>query len=363
MTLVVSLDLAKTGKASFMLGYYHSIDEKRDSQLFDYYRVEQFSQLLEKVNSEQFQNFCFRGQRDALWKIHSTAQRVWSEWGSRKHCLDKKIFYWLWLARMPIWAREHSHVLPEYVQQHLEQIGDHEILGYLQHFCFPTTLVDFTPDFATALFMAVHDINLRDKQGYFSIYGFNQKTTLDKNESYGLEEIVKKWGEDHPSMADVHLYDYKVWMPTKGVLIRKDSQDWCPEISAGRMASQNGMFVHWPSERMPLETLFAEKYKLDNGIPIDPDWDVDEELAKKLAEVSPDWRAYKAVEAERLFDRMVCIDVPYSCASDVKQYCKQMGKTEESLGLADKQAEDRLKELLKQYLESWVSESFEGKIP
>lgn len=337
-----------------MLKPYQSIDEKKKSSLFDYHRVTRFQQLLKIVNSSKFQNFCFRGQKNALWKIHSSAQRSWDEWKCKDHCAPKKIRYWEWLCQMPRWMRSHSEILPECVQRHIAKIGDHELLGFMQHFYFPTTLVDFTPDFATALFMAVHSINPQCDKGHFSIYGFNQEVTLNQNEAYGLEEVVKKGREElgHPVGLDDHAFDYKWWMATNGVLIRKDSSSWCPAVSAGRMASQHGLFVHWPSERMSLETLFAATYKMEHNLAAD--YDEDDPAMKVLDEIYPGYRTSKAVEAERCFERMTCIDIPYSCVKDAQDFCSQMEKTSESLGLSDKRIENPVKELFEQYQKHWL---------
>lgn len=332
-----------------MLKNYQTIDEKRDSGNFDYRRVSDFHAFLEEITSDKYRNHCFRGQQDALWKITSFAQRSWDEKLRAGHHANKKTAYWQWLQGMPIWARRHPDLLPDDIRRLLPELGDHEVLGFLQHYGFPTSLVDFTPDFATALHMAIRSVKPDEMPDAFSIYCFNRDVTINRNEAYGLEEVVKKSREESPSCEDKQEFDYRCWICTTGVLIRKDADYWHREVSVGRMASQGGMFVHWPSEWMSLETLFAAQYKMDHGLP--PDRDKEDEIEKRLREIHPDYG--KAIEAERCLERLTCFDIPYSFLNEARKYCRDSGKTEDSLGLSKRDVQDQIEALSTKYLEEW----------
>lgn len=332
-----------------MLKTYQTIDEKRDSGNFDYRRVSDFHAFLEEITSDKYRNHCFRGQKDALWKITSFAQRAWDKEFHGKHHADKKTAYWQWLQGMPGWARRHPAFFPTDIRCLLPELGDHEVLGFLQHYGFPTSLVDFSSDFATALHMAIHSVEPDETPDAFSIYCFDKEVTINRNEAYGIEEVVKKSREENSSFSVEQMFNYQCWMSTDGVFIRKDTDYWHREVAAGRMASQGGMFVHWPSERMPLETLFAAQYKMDHGLP--PDRDEEDETEKVVSEIHPDYG--KAVEAERCLERMTCFDIPYAFLAEAKEYCQVSGKNDDSLGLSKRDVQDPIETLYGKYLEQW----------
>ena len=288
---------------------FRSLDEKQISGSFDYHFVSDFSDLCQKLKGYQNDGYCFRGQRDALWRIVSYAQRSWNDWRCRA-CVVDKVTYQHYLSMALEYAKQNVEFPSCNLSCRNVSLRDHERWGYLQHYSWPTPFVDFSDNMDVALFMAVQNIDLLQQKGHFSIYAIKPEVAFN-NENYDLDQWVRDVGE-----GDEQFYVFHKWCDIHTWIMHKESGSWCPEISCGRMASQGGLFVYLNSADVSLEEEFAKKHELDCG-------------------------ETKAVDG--LFhDRIVCFDVPYSLVPYVKAYLLDKNVNTETLGLADRSRDTKI---------------------
>lgn len=287
---------------------YTSVSHKEQTRRFEYFQEHTFESLVQRLNNLTANGYCFRGQRNALWEIVSSAQRVWNNWRC-KECVTHFVQYLTYLSMSLEYAR--SNVTFPVCDLRCCKTGlrDHERWGYLQHYCWPTPLIDFTKDFQVALYMAVRSIPRDAADGWFSIYAIYPEFA-NGEENIDLNEFVETTGGEERS------YDFRNWQGKETFIIRKDEGHWCPAISKNRMASQGGLFVYLNSEEKSLEEVFAQKHKMDTG---------------------------EADSATEEHNRIICIDVPYSVVKDVKAYLMDKQIDAHGLGLSDDSKDRELK--------------------
>lgn len=113
----------------------------------------------------------YRGQREAIWQLYTTGQRMWIV--DRLH--ESEESYPAFMQRMVANARTmHAGMLVKY----LERIGmnpasDIAVLSFLQHHGAPTPLQDWTFSFANAVFFALDGLRKdgnADADHYCSVY-------------------------------------------------------------------------------------------------------------------------------------------------------------------------------------------------
>ncbi len=151
----------------------------------------EFLSFLQAKGSCSGESLIFRGVKEAKWKITSSCQRAF---------LSGKVYG---QNQVSFIAREIDNIkgaigglLPRYYDELGIPVTDFIYLSFLQHYGAPTTLIDFTQDLKTALWMAVSDIQYpaisqNDIDNYFSVYWID---------SAGLAEI--------PIILDIYRSGY-----------------------------------------------------------------------------------------------------------------------------------------------------------
>lgn len=131
----------------------------------------------------------FRGVGEAKWKIFSSCQRAFL---SGKVYGDNQSLF----IEREVSCLENS-VLPDYYKKLGIQETVFLYLSFLQHYGAPTTLIDFTSNYKTALWMAVNSIqyqfvagNCDDISHYFSIYW------IEKKDRKTITSILNAYKED-----------------------------------------------------------------------------------------------------------------------------------------------------------------------
>ena len=285
---------------------------------FSSYRViDSTMDLMAMLREYQMQGFVFRGQADASWTIRSSALRWWQDAHPQTFDIPKYLDF---LNEALLYTKRSGYQeLQLQCNKGLSGVwfGDHERFGFLQHYGFPTPLIDFTYEFKVALFMALRDTEV--KASHFSIYLLDPKARL-RNELYSFERLVRDNADsnDLKRMCLFYHYENRIecgWCQYPCVLIHKDGELWCSNIARERLASQSGLFVYTKDE-LPLEQQLAG-YKW---------WDWLDKMGVDVSEKAPGLD----------FAPLQCIDVPYHLAPTLRTLLKEEGCTEESFGLADK---------------------------
>lgn len=290
---------------------YKTLNEKQS-----YFRVRKtictVTELLLELEKYQNARYVFRGQSNAFWKIRSSALRWWQDARCAKCC--KVTDYHEFVAKALGWTKK-----PEFPQLHLKcemnrknaWFGDHERLGFLQHYSYPTPLIDFTNDYRVALYMALR--SGMQKGEYFSVYILDANTRLD-NEIYSLEKLVEKYADgvdEKQYLSSFYQGGLRVpksgWCQFSCILIHKDGRLWCPYIAKERIASQGGLFVYMGTEQA---------------------------LEEQMSEYRRREKTFEDTDALNT-QPLICLDVPYSLADALREMLIEEGYTDGSMGFAD----------------------------
>lgn len=305
-------------------GCYETLAEKKD--FFTQHPVTSVEQLLDDLQ-KLGKAYVFRGQSNAYWKIRSSAQRWWQDERCEK-CFKKQTFVEFVDAALQF-TKDFPLLQPKCgrFNDSEVQFGDHETLGFLQHYGFPTPLIDFSHDFWVALYMAVKGPQKSGTEvsDHFSIYAV-RKEPVYGHELYCLESLVReRFGSDY-NTNDVTIR-FRASLDSKSIsfggvsciLLHKDGTLWCQNLAHERIASQGGLFVYLNDDE--------EKGKcLEECMVAYRKWDEAERKGEAIQEECPNLN----------FEPIICWDVPYSFAPAIQELCTLRGYTERSLGLEDK---------------------------
>ena len=297
-------------------GFYRSLSEK-DGFFQPRKTIRSIEELLSTLRQYQNCGYVFRGQSNALWKIRSSALRWWQDEWCGKCCKIDDYLTFLNEALQYAQKIEFPQLQPQCCFNNKRSwFGEHEKMGYLQHYGYPTPLIDFTHDFYVALYMATR--NAKSVATHFSIYMLDPETEID-NEIYPFEKLVVDNAETDDELKYMtNFYKGGLGTPESGwcahscVLIHKDSQLWCPHLAKERIASQGGLFVYMNSDTLSLEEYFCKFKTWEDGGCEDPEITV--------LNVKP----------------LVCLDIPYKFIGAVREIVMAEGYSDESMGLADK---------------------------
>lgn len=150
--------------------YNNLLDKDRNFDCITVNTVEELMAVIAKYSSKN--EYIFRGANEAKFMMYTSAQRLLTAQNQASFNLEvnKRI--------EKVW---NSIEIMEYFNQNNIPVNDILILGLLQHFRSPSTLLDFTHDINTALFFATDGINLPSKEtkvfeidNYFSVYIINR---------------------------------------------------------------------------------------------------------------------------------------------------------------------------------------------
>ena len=302
---------------------FNTANEKKGSGYFRYFAVSNLRECLRLLADLARDGYCFRGQRDGLWPIVSSAQRKWQGWRC-KECAIKTISYKDYLA-FSLQAAKDSAVFPNCSIARCDRgLRDHERWGFLQHYSWPTPFVDFSTNYDVALYMAVRGIHEHSSSGFFSIYAI-RPDCRNGDENIDWDEWVQT------NARNEGWYNFSKWRDVSCLIMRKDDKKWCNLISRDRMASQGGLFVYMRDDNKSLEELFSEKSRLE----------------KNEIEIT------SGMEHERI----ICIDIPYDWVLQVKAYCFDREINDHALGLSDTTIDDELKSEYKKFEKDFLNKA------
>lgn len=142
---------------------YKTLEEKKE--FFCQKTVDDMPELLALIQKYNNDNYIFRGVNEAKFKIYTSAQRKITN-------SDQKSFFYK--INDMLSAVRQSTEITSYFQKLNVPINDILLLGLLQHFGYPSPLIDFTHDINTAIFFAIDNLsytcNKCDINDYFSLY-------------------------------------------------------------------------------------------------------------------------------------------------------------------------------------------------
>ncbi|WBX98515.1 FRG domain-containing protein [Chryseobacterium gambrini] len=170
------------------------------SLFFDQIKIEieeQIDELFEKYKGEQ--NFLFRGQREAKWRLYSSLQRFWVWDKFKKEQKEYEDFLKNIVAKG---KTEFSKEINEILNQiHIDSLNELAILGFLQHHNCPTPLLDWTYDFNNALFFGIDGIQQSDSvveiDNYFSVYFIEEHHFGQGGMRQIMDESLNAIGEEY----------------------------------------------------------------------------------------------------------------------------------------------------------------------
>lgn len=167
------------------------------SIFFDQVKIDtekQIDELFEKYKDTS--DYIFRGQREASWRLYNTIQRSWicenynNEFNFSsvlKNMVDDgKIQY-----------AEQIKALLE--KDHIDTVNDLAILGFLQHHCCATPLLDWTSSFENAMFFAidgvVDNIFVKEIGDYISVYYLHNDNIEPAGAGNIIDNALKEEGD------------------------------------------------------------------------------------------------------------------------------------------------------------------------
>lgn len=157
---------------------------------------EEVDKLFEKYKNKE--DFLFRGQREAKWRLYSSLQRFWVWDKFSKNQKDFEDFLRKIIEKgNKIFSEDIKKLLNEI---HIDSLNDMSILGFLQHHNCPTPLLDWTYKFHNAMFFGIdglqNDESIVEIENYFSLYFIEESHFGEGGMRFLIEESLKTVGED-----------------------------------------------------------------------------------------------------------------------------------------------------------------------
>lgn len=325
--------------------------KRKKTALFERFEVDTIPQLLDTLQSLREKGYFFRGLSDAKRKLVSSIQRVWHTGGCWK-CNSQGMTFAAFMTGLLEHARK-----SEIFNFCRGLLTDQEIWAYLQHYCCPTPLLDFSENPFVGLFFATN--NASETRGFCSLYAIQPSGYIAKEEQdmQDLDTFIRKataLNDERmasagikPSTVPLRLRDegrFKTWgffknggdLPKKddaypdclledGVafFVSKAGNGWCPKITAGRVNLQEGLFVYAPIEELSFEDFIESKRR----------------------KVKPG-----GCRDDLSYPQLKCFDIPPRLVRELKDVVKGEGITNEQLGLSPCPEENAVKKMFGAYL-------------
>lgn len=168
------------------------------SLFFDQIQItteEQVDELIEKYKNSE--NYLFRGQSEAKWRLYSTLQRWWI-WDDMEKSSENYLDFLKSIISSGVenFKPEIKKILDEI---DIDTLNDVSVLGFLQHHGCPTPLLDWTYDFKTSLFFGIDGITTdkspREIDNYLSVYFIKEEHFDNGSMRKLLDESLQTVGE------------------------------------------------------------------------------------------------------------------------------------------------------------------------
>lgn len=157
---------------------------------------EEVDKLFEKYKDKE--DFLFRGQREAKWRLYSSLQCFWV-WD--KFVKNQKDFEDFLRKIVDKGKTQFSEPVKKLLKNiHIDTLNDISILGFLQHHNCPTPLLDWTYQFHNAMFFGIdglqNDESVIEIENYFSLYFIEESHFGDGGMRFLIEESLKTVGDE-----------------------------------------------------------------------------------------------------------------------------------------------------------------------
>lgn len=171
MLAILGKHLSSPPYSKDFISEYSSVLQK--SKCFDQTNIntiEEFDKIYDEFKEKE--NFLFRGQREAKWRLYSNLQRNWII--NKLH--EKEDSFEDFLEKLAVngekeYEKQIKSILCDY---NIDSINAISVLGYLQHHNCPTPLLDWSYKFQNALFFGIDGLEPnkgpKEINEYFSLY-------------------------------------------------------------------------------------------------------------------------------------------------------------------------------------------------
>lgn len=177
---------------------YSSLEEK--GEFFEQKNIktkDEFEKVLCLYEKNADNNLIYRGCKKAHYKLYNKAQREWINKDLSDHGFSFVDFILMLIDNAKRWQGD---LLKKFFSASGQPVNDLLVLGFLQHYGAPTTLLDWTYSFNNSLFFAIDGLkNLASEneiENYFSVYIINNEickitdhiiTLKDLSEAFSLQ--------------------------------------------------------------------------------------------------------------------------------------------------------------------------------
>lgn len=198
MNLIFNTHLRAPHVGQDYISEYKSFVQK--SLCFDQIKIdteEEFDLIYDELKSKD--DFLFRGQREAKWRLYSNLQRSWI----LNKLYERGDTYISLLEKLVIEGKEtHTESIQKILNEHhVDTLNSISVLGFLQHHGCPTPLLDWTYKFQNALFFGLDGLENNDDpteiSNYFSVYFIDEESMsgggMRKIMDESLEELDKEY--------------------------------------------------------------------------------------------------------------------------------------------------------------------------
>lgn len=276
-----------------------SVNKKED--WFIYTKIETLSELNTFIDENCKRTLLFRGINDASYKQYSSIQRFWdsNSFNCSFHGFVKKA-----IQNGAAIYNKYFNVDPQ---------SELTILSFLQHYGFPTPVLDFTTKFDTALFFATDKVSLGSKNGDYTDYISIYALIPYQQDLCNFREIIDN--DSYPCPPEC-LNNYDIAKGWDRIIVLNDLDANSGDFLLGlgnnpNIAAQNGLFILNPQLSQTLDEVF-------NG-----------ETFEKFGETGPE--DVIQTHDELFYGKMICWDINKSLISDIQNYLTTKGVSSNSI--------------------------------
>lgn len=201
MNLIFNTHLRAPYVAQDHISEYKSFVQK--SFCFDQIKIdteEEFDKIYDELKTRD--NFLFRGQREARWRLYSNLQRNWI----LNKIYEREEYASLLEKFVEVGKEYHSESIQEILNQHnVDALNSISVLGFLQHHGCPTPLLDWTYKFQNALFFGLDGIEANKGSteigDYFSLYFIDEESMGEGGMGKIMGESLEDLGKHYLAQA------------------------------------------------------------------------------------------------------------------------------------------------------------------
>lgn len=196
---------------------YSSLEEKGEA--FEQTIINNKKELDEKIElykNNENKYLIFRGCNESHYMLYNKSQREWIKQDLSSHGIDYNEFVKKLIKNA---KNGQGKLLENFYSAFGKPANDLIILGFLQHYGAPTTLLDWTYNFYNSLFFAIEDLTFKESKleidNYFSVYIINKKEITEKPENtivdyiYSIIDSLNSMSKEGRNFSDdKELYEY-----------------------------------------------------------------------------------------------------------------------------------------------------------